>query len=452
MATTAQTIATLIEGLNLSEEQVSILTQNLATVRSQALIELDADVDKAKEGSRLTKQGHDLLAKAVAGKELHYTRVAFGDSMVDGQLIEPTDEEKYQLNDMIHWKLDLPMADVSFTGAGTATVRFSVQNQNIDEGFFIREIGLFASDPDTGEEVLYCYRNSGVLSDYIPAGGGAVAWSFIMSLITVVDSATNVTAVIDANLAFVSQVELSEHINSTHPHPNCPSVGPAVTTSAYFWALGEDVQLHPISLENLRRAILGGEALDIPKMSSRLAQAENNISNLYLQLNADRELGLQANLLLVEDLQNFNFCDTYDCKVITQVAGINTITLESDQGILAGHWYTIADGVHSEYVQIKSVAKNSGSTVAILETNLVYTYYLPNTRFMRTTALLSEGVAMGAGDMRGVSFDYSSTTWRGTGSNVSTALTLDTNFQNAGAFDLSGDYAFTTAGEFTLAQ
>ena len=125
MADVSNQIATLIDGLNLSDDQVALLTKNLATLKMNSLFAIDADVAKAREGTRVTKRGFDLMAKAIAGKELHYTRVAFGDSTIDGEFVDVSEEEGVQLNDLIHWKMDLPMADCSFTGGGTVTIRSS---------------------------------------------------------------------------------------------------------------------------------------------------------------------------------------------------------------------------------------------------------------------------------------------------------------------------------------
>ena len=449
MAEVTQQIATLINGMNLSDEQVAQLTQNLVTLRNQSLLELDSDVAKAKEGSRVTRRGFDLLGKACAGKELHYTRVAFGDSMRDGALLEVSVEEAYELNNLINWKMDLPMADCSFTGGGTAAVKFSVQNKNIEQGFWIREIGLFAEDPDTGEEILYCYRNSGILSEYIPAGDGSVVWDIIMTIITVIDSATNVTAVIDANLAYVSQSEFNQHINSANPHPNIPILMSDVDSTSAVWSIDEDSNLHKISTENLAKIILGGDAGDIPKMASRLTQTEINIANLYMQQNAKEELGLQANLLLVEDFVANDACDLYECEVVMPpVATMNTIYVASDQGILAGCWYTLTDGVKSQYMRVQSVARSSEAYIVFFEQSLQYNFKAGNTRLMRSTALIANEQCQGAGDIRGVSYTFGET-WIGSGGNVATTLTIDFTQANASAFTIDGDGTFT-GGLFTL--
>ena len=93
MADTAQQIATLIAGLGLSDEQITLLTQNLATLKQNSLNELDDAVAKAREGTKLTRHGFELMGKAVAGQELHFTRVALGDATVNGQTYTDTHVE-----------------------------------------------------------------------------------------------------------------------------------------------------------------------------------------------------------------------------------------------------------------------------------------------------------------------------------------------------------------------
>lgn len=452
MADIATQVAALIDGLNLSNSQIETLTQNLIDLRKLAILELDTDVAKSKGGTHLTRHGFELLAKALAGKELHYTRIKLGDSMNGSDLVEPTLEEQYEFNDLIHHRdFDVPMVGIDRPGGGMVSVSFRVNNANIPEGFWLREMGLFALDPDTDEEILYAYRNTGVLSEWVPDSSARTVYDVILTLVTVIQEAENVTAVIDMGLAYVTQAEFQEHINSTRPHPNSPTLGDEITTTKYFWAQDDDINLHPISTDNTRRLILGGDAADIPKMDRRLTQVEINTANLYTQLNAEREMGLKPNLMLIEDFLDADNCDLYNCRVVAQAAGIAEIELEDDKNILNGCWYTITDGIQNEYVQVKSVAKNGGKTIVLFNQLLNNTYNLDNTFLMRTTASTYNGYALGAGDLRGKTYTFAEK-WQGIGANVSTSQILLTNQSNIDNFDLQGHVAFTADGEFTLAE
>ncbi|MBR4383492.1 MAG: hypothetical protein IKP64_08035, partial [Selenomonadaceae bacterium] len=131
------------------------------------------------------------------------------------------------------------------------------------------------------------------------------------------------------------------------------------------------------------------------------------------------------------------------------VAGIANIQIESDRGVQIGSWYTITDGSRSEYVQVKSVARNGAAVIVILNQIIANTYNLTRTKLLRTSALVTDGQATGAGDIRTTTFNVNET-FTGTGGNVETVLTLDTSQSNAGNFVLSGDAAFSEDGYFTI--
>ena len=139
MSDTATQIATLIDGMNLTDEQITLLTKNLATLKQNSLNELDDAVAKAKEGTRLTRQGFALMGKAIAGKELHYTRVALGDATVNGQMILPSEDEAYEFNNLLNPRMNVPMSDVQFTGGGTVMVKCQLKNVDVTEGFHIAD-------------------------------------------------------------------------------------------------------------------------------------------------------------------------------------------------------------------------------------------------------------------------------------------------------------------------
>ena len=406
--------------------------------------------DSTLETTHLTRAGFLLLAKALAGKQLQYTKAVIGDSERNGNVVYPTRAQQYEYTALLNPKMTLPLIDVAFTGGGTATIKARLSNASVATGFWCRELGLYAKDPDTNAEVLYCYRNVGDLCDYVPPSESSSVYDVVLAVVTVVQEATNVTAIIDASLAYVTQPEFNAHVDATVPHPNAPSLKSNVTSTDNFWVTNNDSHLHKITTANARLLILGGDASTIPMLTRRLNQTEVNIANLYMQLMSERELGLQPNLLLVEDFTDADNIDSYDVEVITEAAGAQGVRIETDTDILAGHWYTLTDGVHDEYVRIKSVAKNSGAIVAFFDSEIANTYDLTKTRLMRTTALVKNGHAQGSGRFRKDSHGFAYTPWTGVASDVATTLTLATTVANADSFVLEGDYAFTSAGEFTL--
>ncbi len=414
-------LSILASGLDLTAVQRAQLLQNLTTLKNERLLELNETAAAAEEGLEVTRAGFLLLAKAVAGKQLTFTRVVFGDSIVNNELVEIDDDEIFERTAMVNEKMALPIISVQVLGSGLASITCLVQNAELTRGFTIREKAVFARDPDTGDEILYAYVNSDLKARWIPSGESSYIWDFELSVITVIDRATNINAVIDSGLLYVTQEQFQAHINSTTPHPNAATGG------------GGDI-----------------DSVTVQLLNSRISQNEVNIANLFMQLDAETALGLKPNLMLVEDFQGETVCDNFVQDVTAATAGTANITLADDTGLLAGSWYTLTDGVNSEFVQIVSVAKSGSTVTAILASNIANTYNLANTKLYRSTMTVGEGQAYGAGDILSETFTYTRV-WTGTAANNSTTLELTTTLANKAAFELEGDYAFTSGGEFTLA-
>lgn len=401
------------------------------------------------EGFLITNQGFALLAKALAGKELRFLRVEIGDSVKNNQMQTVTDAQALTMTALIHSCKTILIASCTHSNS-VANIEFVVANNDVTSGFFIRETGIFARDPDTGASVLYAYQNVGAKGCWLPPAGGSEIWEQRIVVALATAQAQNVTAVIDSGLLYVTQEEFRDHINSNTPHPNTPSIANAVTETDYIWTSGSDNNLHPMTIDNFRQQALGGDTAQIPLMNSRLSQVEVNVANLAMQLKIEDVMGFKPNLLIADDFEDNDFCDFYRQPVITSVAGVSSVRVASNVGINAGSWYTLSDGAQNEFVQVKSVAKNGEAEVAVLSDNVTNTYDLPNTFLYRTTLTIDNGTGTGAGDTRNTTYPFTET-WQGTSANDTVTNELNTTYANQAAFTLSGDWAFSDNGEFTLA-
>lgn len=166
-------------------------------------------------GMVLTNRGRNLQAKAQAGIQLNFTRIAVGDGNLGGSSI-------VNLNALIHQVKSLNITKLKTMTGGKAVVGAVLSNQNITSGFYFREIGVFAQDPDVGE-ILYCYANCGATAEYIPAGGGPDVIEKSFDIVTVIGNASNVTATLDNSLIFETpegaQAKVDAHANALDPHP-----------------------------------------------------------------------------------------------------------------------------------------------------------------------------------------------------------------------------------------
>lgn len=149
-----------------------------------------------------TEKGRALQAKATAGTALVFTKIAMGSGYLNGQ-------SQITLTNLIDTKVTVSISEVKRNGQ-QATIKGNFTNANEAVGFYWREIGLFATDPDLGE-ILYCYGNAGVLAEYIPPESSSLIEK-VISIVAVVGDAANVSAVIDSSV-FASKADIVD-INS----------------------------------------------------------------------------------------------------------------------------------------------------------------------------------------------------------------------------------------------
>ena len=61
--------------------------------------------------------------------------------------------------------MDVAIQGISVTGEGRSRIRISFSNAGLAEGFYLREMGLYANDPYEGE-ILYAATNADTRPDY----------------------------------------------------------------------------------------------------------------------------------------------------------------------------------------------------------------------------------------------------------------------------------------------
>ena len=142
----------------------------------------------------ITAAGLLVLAKGVAGKQINYTKIVLG----DGYLEEG--QTPRSLTGVVSPKATVDITKLKINGDGTVAVGGIFTNGDETEGFYYRELGLYAEDPDPEVgEVLYCYGNCGDLAEWIPPSGGATIVEKTIDIVTAIGTATNVTAYIPAD-------------------------------------------------------------------------------------------------------------------------------------------------------------------------------------------------------------------------------------------------------------
>ena len=391
----------------------------------------------------LTSDGKEILRKGLLGKEIRFSKVAFGAGDFDYET-----EKVADLTELRDWRMDLPIVDKVLEG-GMVQIIAELKNFELETGFPAKEIGIYAIDPDNGKEKLYAYRNCGEEYNFIPGGNGIVKKNARFGYWIEIDDAPNVTFNIDYSFAHVTKQEFEEHLNSKNPHPNTPTLLNEVDTTEIFWATDFDKNLHPISVENSKKVLLA----DLEKNFD----GERNLRrNLQEFIEAKIISGvLEPNILICENFAPPTSLDTTKIKITSCAAGGNFLSAKMINGLKIGAEYFLTDGANCEQVKIadivisnSSVMINNSTYVVTLENNLANNYNLSQTFLMRTTATIENNSAKCSAPKQ-VRKWKSRETFKGYPSNAARDVILDFSCDNFAAFKTDGD-AFFEGGNFAL--
>lgn len=163
--------------------------------------------------TRLTNYGRELIARSQAtGKKLQYVKLVTGDGQLDNQNIDT-------MISVIAPKLECPFtSNGEFVGDGQFRIEFAVGNSTVTNGFFARELGVYANlegESDAAAKLI-AYSNGGNYASYIPSKETPIN-SKVFSLDVVIGNSTNVTVKkIDA--AYLTRGALDAHSRDTSAH------------------------------------------------------------------------------------------------------------------------------------------------------------------------------------------------------------------------------------------
>ena len=146
------------------------------------------------DNNAITVKGAVAIAALVAGGTLEFTRIAVGDGKLG------TGQTPIMMENLVHWLFDVQISEVRSDSEAQATVLGTFSNKDNETEYYYRELGLFAKDPATGAEILYCYANAGDDAEKIPAAGGSSLLEKEVRIVTLIGNATSVTAKINSGL------------------------------------------------------------------------------------------------------------------------------------------------------------------------------------------------------------------------------------------------------------
>ena len=158
----------------------------------------------------ITKKGQALLAKVVSGAtKLNFTNIKTSEQRLTGDVAS--------LTGIGTIKQSTQVASVIRQNESNVKVSASFSNSGLSTGYYVRNIGLYATDPQEGE-ILYSVSvadETTATADWMPPFNGVGVSSLMVDLVTAVSNASSVNVTVDPTAcATVSQiVNLQEQID-----------------------------------------------------------------------------------------------------------------------------------------------------------------------------------------------------------------------------------------------
>ena len=181
----------------------------------------------------LTDSGLRLIGKLLAQQgALKITRAVVG----DGQLPEGSEPEAR--TGLVSPLMGAQISECLSSGNGEATIAVQLNSPDVETGFFVREIGVYALDPDLGE-ILYAYLTYGNRPEWIRPSSSKNPKLITFYLTIILDQISQVDVEISLG-ALVYRRELMELlpieklITLCHDLNDCP----AITAFSYQYGAG----------------------------------------------------------------------------------------------------------------------------------------------------------------------------------------------------------------------
>lgn len=379
----------------------------------------------------LTTAGRNLLAKALTGKTLSFTKAMCGNGRLGTK-------DPLTLTNLISPKRELPIQSMNTSSTGTAEVVVEMTNKNLTAGFFVYEYGLFARDPDTQNEILYSYTytdNAG----YLEGDNGVDLISYTLSLITVIDQAPNIQATITTANNYVTVSKLDSRIQDLFADSSA-------IKGFWTYAQNDTQRLRPVSLQSVRNSLIG--TYDIDSLSAKLERLEDTVAQTLLELEVSNVYPGYSHFI-IEDFKEINQLDMYECNVTSVVAGDDSIDCDPIDGMLPLSWYTLSDGINSELVQVESINLENGIQRVILTDTVKNTYTLENAKLCRTNVRFSDGNVISTSDSR-VQEWTPDLIWRGLSGNEAREIKPELSVSDSDSVSLTGNAAVDSTLFITL--
>lgn len=204
----------------------------------------------------LTAEGERMLAKAVAGTKITFTKCVLGSGYMN-----PGTYEK-NVTDVIAKEQEVPIQSVTVNSNDSVLVTAYFNNKKVTKGFYCREKGIYMSDGK--EEVLAIYGNNGSEAEFIDTGDVCVVEKMIKSVLEITDEERANIEIVDALYEFAPVIE-----------PDTATIADFVTTlTARTMKIGQRVILN----KSIAYTYVGDDPTDV---ACYIAGSGAQLSDIY---------------------------------------------------------------------------------------------------------------------------------------------------------------------------
>ena len=162
---------------------------------------------------KLTDAGKSLYYDNMAGTKIKFTTIQLGSGNISGPIAAMT-------------ALVTPVvtinAEVKNVADKYAEISGHFSNAQLSDGFYFREIGVFAANPaspnDRSRDILYCYQNAYDTADFIPVASVETVEKSI-TIPVIVGDADAVSCTLSRSLILASMEDLDNHDKNRDAHP-----------------------------------------------------------------------------------------------------------------------------------------------------------------------------------------------------------------------------------------
>ena len=201
------------------------------------------------QAPKLTNAGKALYYANIGGQGISFTTIKLGKGTLSTAIAN--------LTDLVDTVVTIEAA-LSNGNGSYVDISGSFSNAGMTEGFYWREIGVLAADPnypdDRSHDVLYCYQNAYDTADFIPAASVETVEKHITVPLIVGDAET-VSCLLDPSLVYATHQDIQDHDQSETAHSFIRNL-----ISAVSQALGLHKQDTTIHITSSERTAWNGKA------------------------------------------------------------------------------------------------------------------------------------------------------------------------------------------------